>query len=140
MGYTFAWAGWQGNLGADEFGLSVPLVPVTGLVRATNYLGFRRPSLEGGTFGDQTGCAADASDASAVLRVHRSLDDPGRIVPRQEWRFARRDAQGQVVEDPCAFLLSQPLDRPALVSIIFQAGPPRLISLGEAAVGTLPLT
>ncbi|HEY0324598.1 MAG TPA: alpha/beta hydrolase domain-containing protein [Allosphingosinicella sp.] len=134
LGYTFAWAGWQGDLRPEEFGLSVPVVPVTGLVRATHFLGFRRPSLEGGSFGDQAGCAADANDPAAVLRIHTSLEDPGRIVPRQEWRFAKRGADGQVVADPCAFLLSRPLDRPGLVSIVFQAPPPPLISLGEAAV------
>jgi hypothetical protein len=134
MGYTFAWAGWQGDLKAGEFGLAVPSAPVTGLVRATTFLGFRRAGLDGRAFGDQTGCAADASDPGAVLRVHHSLEDPGRIVPRGAWRFALRETGGEVVEDPCAFLLSEPLERPAMVSIVFRAGPPKLIGLGQAAV------
>jgi hypothetical protein len=134
MGYTFAWAGWQGNLKADEFGLTVPTARVTGQVRATAFLGFSRPSLEGREFGSQTGCAADPDDTGAVLRVHQSLEDPGRIVPRDTWRFARREAGGEVVEDPCAFLLSKPLDRPGVVSIVFRAGPPKVMGLGQAAV------
>jgi len=134
MGYTFAWAGWQGNLKGDEFGLSVPSAPVGGLVRATAYLGFSRPSLEGREFGDQVGCAADSRDPEAVLRVHDRLGDPGRIVPRAAWRFARKEAGGEVVEDPCAFLLSTPLDRPGVVSLVFRTGPPKVMGLGQTAV------
>jgi hypothetical protein len=134
MGYTFAWAGWQGDLGADQFGLTVPSAPLTGLVRATAILGYRGASLEGGEFGEQTGCAADAGDATAVLRVHRSLEDPGRIVPRGAWRFGKKQEDGNVVDDPCAFLLAEPLGQLAMVSIVFRAGSPKLIGLGQAAV------
>jgi hypothetical protein len=39
-----------------------------------------------------------------------------------------------VVDDPCAFLLSNPLERPSVVSIVFTAAPPKVIGLGQAAV------
>ena len=133
-GYTFAWAGWQGNLKAEEFGLAVPAVPVSGLVRATTYLGYRSNGLDGGPFLEIPSCAADPSDAAAILRVHQSFDDPGRVVPRAEWSFSRKNSDGAVVTDPCAVLLAKPLAKPALVSVIFRGGEPKVMGLGQAAV------
>ena len=138
-GYAFAWAGWQGDLNPDQFGLTVPTVPAAGPVRAATFLGVRNPGiasnpLDGGPLEEHATCAADVSDPGAVLRVHRSFDDPGVVVPRSQWRFARREQDERVVADPCAFLLSNPLPRPALVSIVFQGGPARAIGLGQAAI------
>ena len=134
MGYTFAWAGWQGDLKAEEFGLTVPAAPVSGLVRATTYLGFRSNGLDGGPFLEIPSCAHNPTDPAAVLRVHQSFDDPGKIVPRTEWSFSRKEKDGAVVTDPCALLLAKPFAKPALVSVIFRGGPPKILSLGQAAV------
>ncbi|MCH8614521.1 hypothetical protein LZ016_00150 [Sphingomonas sp. SM33] len=133
-GYTFAWAGWQGNLTADEFGLAVPTARVNGPVRATAFLGFRSNGLDGGPFLEAPACAANSGDPVAVLRVHKSFDDPGTVVPRSEWSFARRKKDGTVVADPCAVLLARPLAKPALVSATFQGDFPKLMGLGQAAV------
>ena len=134
MGYTFAWAGWQGGLKDDEFGLTVPAAPVSGLVRATTYLGYSSNGLDGGPFLEIPSCAADPVDPAAVLRVHQSFDDPGRVVPRAEWSFSRKDQDGALVADPCAVLLAKPLAKPALVSVIFRGDPPKIMGLGQAAV------
>jgi hypothetical protein len=133
-GYSFAWAGWQGDLKPDEFGLTVPTVPLSGPVRSSTYLGYRRASLDGGPLEQHGACAADIHDPAAVLRVHRSFDDPGTIVPRSEWRFARKEKDGTVVDDSCAFLLSKPLSKAGLVSIVFQGQAPKGISLGQVAI------
>lgn len=134
LGYTFAWAGWQGDLKPEEFGLHVPSAPVTGPFRATALLGLGGASADGGAFGEGAICALEAGEAAAVLRIHRSLEDPGQVVPREAWRFARREADGRVTEDRCAFLLATPVDGPTLVTIVFTAGPPKVMGLGEAAV------
>jgi hypothetical protein len=134
MGYSFAWAGWQGDIPAAQFGLTIPSAQVSGPVRATAFIGFQGTPLDEAEFGEQAGCAANAADPSAVLRVHQSLEEPGLIVPRGEWRFARKEAGGKVVEDPCAFLLSRPLDKPGLMTIVFKAGPAKVMGLGQAAI------
>lgn len=134
MGYTFAWAGWQGDLEADEFGLAVPSAKVSGPVRATSYLGFRSNGLDGGPLREIPSCAASPVDATAVLRVHQSFDDPGTVVPRNEWSFARKEKSGDVVPDPCAVRLAKPLVKPAVVSVIFQGEAPKVMGLGQAAV------
>jgi hypothetical protein len=134
MGYTFAWAGWQGNLKADEFGLEVPTAPVSGLVRSTTFLGYTSNGLDGGRLLEVPACATNPVDPAAVLRVHQSFDDPGTVVPRSDWSFSRREKPGAVVPDPCAVLLAKPLAKPALVSVTFQGGPPQVMGLGQAAV------
>jgi len=134
MGYTFAWAGWQGDLQANEFGLTVPSVPVTGSVRAAAFLGWGHARRDGGDFSQEAPCVLEGADATAVLRIHRSLEDPGEVMPRAAWRFARRAADGRVVDDRCAFLLATPVDRPTLVTIVFTAGPPKVMGLGQAAL------
>ena len=131
-GYTFAWAGWQGDLKPTEFGLKVPVVPVEGTVRATTFLGIAEPSLESRVFDGP--CAADVSDPAAELRLHQSLDDPGRIIPRSEWRFARKEKDGRVTADPCSFMLAKPLAKPGLVSIRFRGQSPKGLGLGQAAI------
>jgi hypothetical protein len=131
-GYTFAWAGWQGDLKPFEFGLKVPTVPVEGTVRATTYLGIADPSLDSRDFDGP--CAADVADPAAVLRIHQSLDDPGRVVPRSEWRFARKEKDGSITNDPCSFVLAKTLTKPGLVSILFRGQSPKGLGLGQAAI------
>jgi Alpha/beta hydrolase domain len=134
MGYTVAWAGWQGNLKADEFGLDVPTAPVSGPVRGTTFLGYTSNGPDGGPLREVPACATNPADPAAVLRVNQSFDDPGTVVPRPEWRFSRREKGGAVVPDPSAVLLAKPLGKPALVSVSFQGGPPNVIRLGQAVV------
>lgn len=133
-GYTLAWAGWQGNLKGDEFGLEVPTAPVNGLVRATTYLGYASNGLDGGPMLEVPACAADPADPAAVLRVHQSFDDPGSVIPRSQWSFSRREKGGAAVPDPCAVLLAKPLEKPGLVSVIYEGDAPKVMGLGQAAV------
>ena len=87
MGYTFAWAGWQGDLEADEFGLAVrqrseragPRHQLSGL--SLERPGWRtfagNPLLRG-----QPGrCHCRAASAPELRR-------PRTVVPRNEWSFA----------------------------------------------------
>jgi hypothetical protein len=134
LGYTLAWAGWQGDLQASEFGLTVPSVPVTGSVRAAAFLGWGQARRDGGDFGQEAPCVLEGAQAGAVLRTHRSLEDPGMVMPRAAWQFARRTAAGRVVDDRCAFVLATPVDQPTLVTIVFTAGPAKVMGLGQAAL------
>jgi hypothetical protein len=133
LGYTFAWAGWQGDLKPDEFGLHVPTAPVAGLVRTATFLGLHDTPSDAGSV-TQGWCALDAEDPAAVLKIHRTFEDPGTVVPRPQWRFARKDKDGAIVVDPCAFRLEQPVDKPSLVTIVYRSGPAKVMGLGQAAV------
>lgn len=132
-GYTFAWAGWQADLKPDEFGLAVPRAPVHGIARSNAYLNVDGEPADSGPAASGGTCAADPNDAAAVLRVQRRFDDPGVVVPRDAWRFARRAKDGGVVADPCSFLLDKPVSGPALVTITYRGGEPLVVGLGLAA-------
>lgn len=133
LGYTFAWAGWQGDLKGTEFGLTVPKAPVMGWVRSAQFLGLPDGSADAGQV---TGgwCAAKPDDPRNTMRVHASFDDPGRIVPRAAWRFARREKDGSIVPDPCAFLVDEKITSPALVTVVYETRDPPVMGLGQAAV------
>jgi hypothetical protein len=133
LGYTFAWAAWQGDLKPDEFALKVPTADVSGLVRSAAFLGMEGESTDASPV-SAGWCAADAADPDAVLRVHSSFDDPGRQIARSGWRFARREADGTVVSDPCAYVLATPLTAPALVTVVYRSSGSKMLGLGQAAV------
>jgi len=133
-GYTFAWAGWQADLKAEEFGLTVPRAAVNGTARATSFLNVDGASGDVGSVRVGESCAADANDPGAVLRIQRRFDDPGTVVPRSAWRLARRDPGGIVVADRCAFVLDTPVKGPALATVTFRGDQPQVTGLGLAAV------
>jgi hypothetical protein len=131
-GYTFAWAGWQADLKPDGFGLTVPRARVHGTARASAYVNVDGASGDIGSVETGGSCAADANDPTAILRVQRRFDDPGEVVPRARWRFARREG-GRVVADPCQFLLDTPVKGPALVTVTYRGDQPLVVGLGLAA-------
>lgn len=133
QGYTFAWAAWQGNLKPEEFGLAVPTAKVSSIARSAAFLGVKDGPTDASPV-SQDWCAADVNDSKAVLRIHRTFDDPGALVPRGEWRFARKDEQGRPVSDPCAYVLAKPVTTPALVTVVYSVPQTQLLGLGQAAV------
>lgn len=133
-GYTFAWAGWQSDLDADAFGLIVPRAKVNSVIRGTDYLNVENNSSDSGSTRQGGSCAADVNDPTAKLRILRRFDDPGVIVPRGQWSFAKRAKDGKITADPCSFLLDKPVSGPALVSITYRGDRPQLAGLALAAV------
>ncbi|WP_415644174.1 alpha/beta hydrolase domain-containing protein [Sphingomonas antarctica] len=133
-GYTFAWAGWQSDLDEKAFGLTVPRAVVNGTVRSAEFLGVEGSPRDSGSARVGGSCAADASESTAVLRIHHRFDDPGVVVPRARWHFASRDKDGKSQVDPCAFLLNTPVEGSALVTITYRGDQPQVAGLGLAAV------
>jgi hypothetical protein len=133
LGYTLVWVGWQADLPAGSFGLTVPRANVSGTVRATAFLNRMGAPANSGAAALGGACAQDANDTSAQLRILRSFDDPGVLISRAEWSFAKRAADGNVAPDRCAFLLAKPVEGPAMASILFKAEPPLVAGLGQAA-------
>jgi hypothetical protein len=133
LGYTFAWAAWQGDLKQDEFALNVPTADVRGPVRSAAFLAMPGEPADASPVSSGW-CAADVEDPRAVLRVHRSFDDPGKQIARTDWRFAHREKDGKVVPDACAYLLTKPLTKPALVTVVYETSGSKMLSLGQAAV------
>jgi hypothetical protein len=133
LGYTFAWAAWQGDLQPDQFALKVPTAEIRGPVRSAAFLGIPGESSDASPV-SAGWCAAEAEDPRAVLRLHRSFDDPGELIPRTAWRFARRDKDGTIIADACAFLLAKPVTKPALATVVYDTSGSKMMGLGQAAV------
>lgn len=133
-GYTFAWAGWQADLDSKSFGLTVPRAAVNGSVRGTDFVNVDGSPSDSGSLKVGGSCAADVNEPTAILRIQRRFDDPGVVVPRSEWQFAKRSTNGAVSADPCSFLLNKPVVGPALISVIYRGDQPLVSGLGLAAV------
>jgi Alpha/beta hydrolase domain len=123
QGFTVAWLGWQFDLPSGAIRMEAPAANATGPVRQSAIAlsaGSRRLRLGGAS----SYCAADAAQADAQLLVKSHLDDPGRVLPREGWRFA----------DPCAVVLDDGFETGQVYEVIYQGVNPPLAGLGEAAV------
>jgi hypothetical protein len=127
QGFTVAWLGWQFDLPKGAMRMDAPVANVNGLVRESAIVlssGSRLWRLGGaGSY-----CAADPrqpdAQTDAQLRVKSHLDDPGRVLPRESWRFA----------DPCAVVLQDGFEPGQVYELIYRGINPPLAGLGEAAV------
>lgn len=133
-GYTFAWAGWQADLSPKDFGLIVPRAVVHGTIRATAFLHVDGSPGDTGSAKVGGSCAADVEDKTAVLRLQRTYDDVGYVVPRHEWRFASRSKDGKISADPCSFLLTRPVSEARLATVTYRGDNPLVTGLGMAAM------
>lgn len=130
LGYSVAWVGWQGRLGADQFGLQVPVASVHSAARATfaaDEMTTDRKAFD--LPGNGFYCAQDAQQGSAVLRLHTRFDDPGAVVPRDTWRFAAVSN----AEARCAIALNAPAAADAYFSLVYEGENASVMGLGEAA-------
>jgi Alpha/beta hydrolase domain len=123
QGFTVAWLGWQFDLPKGDIRMEAPVANVNGRVRQSAIVlsaGGRLWRL-GGT---SSYCAADLAQPDAQLLVKSHLDDPGRALPREAWKFA----------DPCAVVLTDGFEAGQVYELIYTAVNPPLAGLGEAAV------
>ncbi|MDV6329987.1 alpha/beta hydrolase domain-containing protein [Asticcacaulis sp. 201] len=131
-GYTLAWVGWQADLPADQFGLSVPTGTGQGAVR----LVLLPEDLKDGELslnGNNNYCAADVVQKGATLRPLKSLNTHGRALPRSSFAFAHSKG-GKLTPDACTLHVKTPLAKNTLYELVYQGAPAPVIGLGLAAV------
>ena len=68
------------------------------------------------------------------MTVRDGVDQPRRVVPRDQWRFARRDADGSLVDDPTRVYLEGGFEPFKIYDVVYVAQDPALVGLGPAAV------
>jgi hypothetical protein len=123
QGFTVAWLGWQFDLPKGDIRMEAPAANVNGVVRQSAIVlsaGGRLWRLDGtGSY-----CAAETSEPDAQLLVKSHFDGPGRVLPREAWRFA----------DPCAVVLEDGFETGQVYELIYRGVNPTLAGLGEAAV------
>ena len=132
QGFTVAWLGWQFDLPEGAIKVDAPSANVSGPVRQSFIATFpgRHLAPLGGT---DSYCAADSAQPDARLVVKAHFDDPGRVLPRANWAFARIE-NGKVTADPCAIVSQDGFEPGQLYELTYQGANPPLAGLGEAAV------
>ena len=122
QGFTVAFLGWQFDVqpGAG-LALTVPLAPVSGVVRASAVTVSR--SGPGGAIG-LTYCAADPLQPDATLTFRSVINGPAIVLPRESWQFA---PDGCSVRRPAGF-------DAGLNEVIYRATGSPVAGLGLAAV------
>jgi hypothetical protein len=139
-GFTLLWVGWQFDVPPREgaMRLIAPVAtdggrPIRGLVRSDFVV--TRPAFDH-SLADRNHVpypVADPGDAANVLTVRDTREGPRRIVPRDQWRFARVD-NGQVVPDRGRVHLASGFEPGRIYEVVYVSEEPALVGLGPAAI------
>ena len=140
-GFSLLWLGWQFDVPVREgqMRLHTPVATedgatITGLVRSEVVVNER---VFDRSLADRSHMAyevADPNDSANVMTVRDGAGQPRRVVPRDQWRFARRDESGEIVDDPTRVYLEGGFEPHKLYDIVYRAKDPALVGLGPAAV------
>ena len=140
-GFTLLWLGWQFDVPVQD-GLVRVNPPIatdngrtlTGLVRSEVVVSERTYDR---SLADRNHVAyevADPNDPTNVMTVRDGVGAPRRVVPRDRWRFARRQEDGDVVSDPTRVYLDGGFEPGKLYDVVYVAKDPAVVGLGSAAV------
>lgn len=143
-GYTLVWVGWQFDVPNDSrlMRLFAPVArkdgqPIRGPVRAQWVPD--RPMKEH-SLGDRNTHipypVADPSDASIKLTVRDHLEAPTRVIPRDQWQFAREEF-GKVTPDRTRVYLPAGFEPGKIYEVVYPAEDPVIAGLGPAAIRDL---
>ena len=140
-GFSLLWLGWQFDVPVREgqMRLHTPVATddgatITGLVRSEVVVNER---VFDRSLADRSHIAyevADPADPANVMTVRDGAGQPRRVVPRDQWRFARREAGGEIVDDPTSVYLEGGFEPHKLYDVVYVAKDPALVGLGPAAV------
>lgn len=144
-GITVVWIGWQWDVprpddGPDLLRLHVPVArqpdgtPIRGRVRSDWVVDDSTDVLPLAHRNHVAYPAVDPDDPAHVLTVRSGRDAPRRVVPRTQWRFARRTADGRVVPDSTHVFLPNGATPGRIYEMVYRAEDPRVVGLGLAAI------
>ena len=140
-GFSLLWLGWQFDVPMREgqMRLHTPVATddgatITGLVRSEVVVNER---VFDRSLADRSHIAyvvADPDDPANVMTVRDGVGLPRRVVPRDQWRFARRGEDGEILDDPTRVYLEGGFEPHKLYDVVYVAKDPALVGLGPAAV------
>ena len=140
-GFSLLWLGWQFDppLRDGLMRLHTPVATdngttITGLVRSEVVVTER---VYDRSLADRNHVAyevADPDDPANVMTVRDGVGQPRQVVPRDQWRFARREDDGSIAGDPTRVYLEGGFDPHRLYDVVYVAKDPALVGLGAAAV------
>jgi Alpha/beta hydrolase domain len=129
QGFTVVWVGWQFDLPAAFIRLTAPVAAVSSIVR-DEILEAGEPAA---SVYPLSYCAADAVQANATLTLKARVNDPGAVLPRTSWSFAR-ERRGETVSDACAVLLLGGFKPGQLYEVVYRGATAPVAGLGLAAI------
>ena len=140
QGFTLLWVGWQFDTPKRPGLVRVypPIAsdhgrPIRGLVRS-DFVVTEKEADHSLADRDHTAYAAVDPDApDNVMTVRDSVEGPRRIVPRNQWGFARADGAKTVV-DPTRVYMSAKFEPGKIYEVVYAAENPPIVGLGPAAI------
>ena len=139
-GFTILWVGWQFDVPRRNglLRLHTPVATdsgqqITGLVRSEVVVARQTMDAPLADRGHVAYEVVDPSHPDNVITVRDTVDGRRRVVPRDQWRFARVD-NGRVVPDPTHVYLEGGFEPHKLYDVVYPAHSPAVVGLGPAAV------
>ncbi len=141
-GLTAIWVGWQWDVprNEDNLRLRVPTArhpdgsPIYGRVRSDWVPDDTTDVLPLGHRDHFAYRAADFDHPSNVLTVRPDRGADRRVIPRDQWSFARRDSTGTLVPDSTHVHLEGGFEPGAIYECVYRSKNPRVVGLGLAAI------
>jgi hypothetical protein len=141
LGLTVIWVGWQHDVPVREglLRLNVPVAraedgqPLQGLVRADWVVDQPTRTLHIGHRDHVAYPVIDPRHLDNVLTVRDGRLAPRRVVPRDDWRFAR-EAGDTVADDLLHVYMESGFQAGKIYELVYRAQDPKVVGLGLAAV------
>ncbi len=141
QGFSLLWLGWQFDPPPTDGLMRVypPVAtddgaPITGLVRSEVIVREAAPDWSLADRRHVAYAVRHPDDPAHEMTVRDGVDQPRRVIPRDQWQFARRDDDGQLVDDPTRVYLEGGFQPGRIYDIVYTAQNPPLSGLGLAAI------
>ena len=141
LGLTIIWVGWQHDVPLREglLRLHVPAAlgpggqPIVGLVRSDWTVDRATNTLDLAHRNHVAYPVYDPDDARVVLTVRDGRNAERRVVPRDEWRFARAEGDS-VIADRTHIYTPSGFQAGKIYELVYTARDPKVVGLGLAAI------
>jgi hypothetical protein len=140
QGFTLLWVGWQFDPPQRPglVRLHAPIAsdngkPIRGLVRSDFVVTEKELDHSLADRDHAAYAVLDPDSPDDVLTVRDSVEGPRRIVPRDQWSFARSE-EGRKVADATRVYLSAKFEPGKIYEIVYTAQNPPVVGLGPAAI------
>ena len=140
QGFTVLWVGWQFDVPqrAGLMRVYTPTAtengrPIRGLVRSDFVVTEKEADHSLADRNHTAYVVVDPNDPNNVMTVRDSVEGPRRIVPRNQWSFAR-DESGTRVADTTRVYMAAKFEPNKIYEVVYTAENPPLVGLGPAAI------
>jgi hypothetical protein len=140
QGFTLLWVGWQFDVPqrAGLVRVYVPIAsdngrPLRGLVRSDFVVTEKESDHSLADRNHAAYAVVDPNSPDNVMTVRDSVEGPRRIVPRDQWGFARAEGSSQVA-DATRVSLKGKFEPNKIYEVVYTAENPPVAGLGPAAI------